>query len=112
MRYIFIVIMPLLMAFTPAQKVKKESFDVSGVCGSCEKRIEKAALIKGVYEAQWDKHTQKLTVTYKTTKTSSENILRAVAKVGHDNEKFKASDESYAALPACCKYRDKSIEVH
>lgn len=91
----------------PAQdkEVVTEKFDVSGNCSSCKKRIEKAAYIKGVKRADWDKETKELTVTYKTSKTSKEDILKAIAEYGHDSESYTANEDAYAELPECCRYR-------
>ena len=98
------------------QVEKKKKFhtveiQVSGVCKMCKKRVEKAALIKGVKMAEWDKVEQKMTVVYKTAKVSEEEIHKAIAKSGHDTDKALAPDEKYQKLPACCKYRD-GVKVH
>jgi mercuric ion binding protein len=92
------------------KKIETVEFEVSGVCVMCEKRIEDAALIKGVRLAQWDKLTQKIKVIYSTKKVTLEDIHEAIAKAGHDTEKVKAKDEVYLKLPDCCLYR--TIEVH
>lgn len=93
----------------PAQEntkdIKTEVLAVSGNCSSCEHRIEKAAYIKGVKRAEWDKETKKLTVTYKPSKTSKEDILKSVAASGHDSEEFTADEDAYSKIPECCKYR-------
>ncbi|MDD4632200.1 MAG: copper chaperone, partial [Proteiniphilum sp.] len=39
-------------------------------------------------------------------KTSPDDIAKAVAKAGHDTDKFKADQAAYNALPECCKYRN------
>ncbi|MFV0521161.1 MAG: heavy-metal-associated domain-containing protein [Mangrovibacterium sp.] len=84
---------------------EKDVFTVKGKCGSCEKRIEKAALsVDGVSSAVWDEATQKITVDFDDAKTNRTNIEKAIAKVGHDTEKCKATDEAYEKLPGCCKY--------
>lgn len=88
--------------------VVTETYMVSGNCGECKSRIEKAAYVKGVKRADWNKETKKLTVTYKTDKTSGEEILKSVAEAGYDSEKATASEESYAKLPTCCNYRTGS----
>ncbi len=93
------------------KKVETLEFEVSGVCEACEKRIEKAALIKGVKLAEWDKQTQKIKVIYSTKKADEKAIHEAIAKVVHDTEKVKATDEAYAQLSDCCKYRDE-VEIH
>ena len=89
---------------------KTEKIKVYGNCGSCEKRIEKAALsVDGVSKADWNKDTKMMEVTLDDSKTNVENVEKAVAKVGHDTNKFKATDEAYNDLPGCCQY-DRSEE--
>lgn len=83
---------------------KTETFKVYGNCGSCKARIEKAALQKGVSKAEWNKDTKVLTVVYNPSQISSETILKKIALNGHDNEKFKADNKTYNALPGCCQY--------
>jgi len=84
---------------------KTEKVKVYGNCGSCEKRIEKAALsVDGVSKADWNKDTKMMVVTLDDSKTNVENVEKAVAKVGHDTNKFKATDEAYNDLPGCCQY--------
>ena len=88
------------------KKTATLTFKVEGVCDMCKKRIEDAALIKGVKMAQWDKETQKLQVIYRPEKTNQTTIHKAVAHAGHDTEKVKAPDKVYDKLHHCCKYRD------
>jgi len=91
-----------------AQKTKTEKFDVSGKCGMCEKRIEKAALsVKGVSKADWDLKTKKINISFDSSKTDLKKIHTAIAKAGHDTKLHKTSDKTYNALPGCCKYRKK-----
>lgn len=88
---------------------KTEKVDVKGNCGMCEKRIEKAALsVVGVSGADWDQETKKLEVTFDDSKTSTDKIEMAVAKVGHDTPHHKATAEVYNNLPGCCKYERTS----
>lgn len=94
-----------------APKVKTLEFNVTGVCGMCEERIENATLIKGVKSAEWDKNTQMLSVIFNPKKTDEATIHEAVASHGHDTEKMKTSEEAYKKLPNCCAYRD-GVEVH
>ena len=91
---------------------KTEKFKVKGNCGMCEKRIEKAALsVDGVSKADWDKATKQLAVVLDDSKTSTDKIEVAVAKVGHDTPHHKAKDEVYNKLPGCCKY-DRAEAKH
>lgn len=81
------------------------SFKALGNCGMCENRIETAAKnVKGVSSAEWDKTTKMVTVVMDTTVTHLNAVQKAVAKVGHDTDKVKATTEVYNALPGCCKY--------
>jgi len=81
-------------------------FKVLGNCEMCKDRIETAAKsVSGVSSADWSTETKMLHVQFDTSKTNSDNIQKAIALVGHDTEKYKASDAVYKALPECCLYR-------
>jgi Cu(I)/Ag(I) efflux system membrane fusion protein len=83
-----------------------KTFGVSGLCELCKERIEKAAKsVSGVTSANWDVNTKKIKVEFKSQTTSMDAIQRAIAKVGHDTDKYKADDKTYNSLPECCKYR-------
>ena len=81
-----------------------ETFDVSGNCGMCENKIEKAAKDAGATAAEWDVDTKKLTVTFNSSSTNLAKIQKKIAKVGYDNAGATASQESYDKLHGCCKY--------
>ena len=93
------------------KETKTLEFQVSGVCGMCKERIENGALIKGVKQVIYNKETLQLKVVYRADKVTEDEIHKAVAAMGHDTEKVKASDEAYGKLPACCAYRD-GVEKH
>ena len=70
---------------------RTEKINVNGKCEMCEKRIEMAALsVDGVSKADWSKDTKILEVTFDETKTTSDKIEVAIAKVGHDTPHHKA----------------------
>lgn len=115
MKYLIIFLSFIFFsAAVPAQEndqdIKTEKLLVSGNCSMCEKRIEKAAYVKGVKQADWDKETKMLTVTYKPSKTSKEEILKSVAEAGYDSELFTADEKKYEKLPGCCHYRTGTCE--
>jgi copper chaperone CopZ len=83
---------------------KTESFKVFGNCELCKDRIEKAVKEEGVVSASWDTKTKMLTVTYDSSKTNKDKLSKKLASVGHDTEKYKAPDNVYDRLPACCHY--------
>lgn len=97
----------LMMSVTSlfAGIIKTEKFKVSGNCGMCEARIEKAAkTVNGVNTADWNKETKIIEVSFDVAETNIQKIQEAIAKAGHDTELFKADDKTYASLPGCCKY--------
>ncbi len=82
-----------------------KEFKVYGNCSMCESRIEKAVKsIDGVSLTDWDKETKMISVTFDAEKVELHNIHRAIAKVGHDTDTYKADDKVYKELPGCCQY--------
>lgn len=87
------------------QKNVTEKFWVNGNCEMCQARIQKAALsVKGVKFASWDIESKILTVVFNPDKCTTDDIKKAIAAVGHDNDTYKAPDEVYENLHSCCKY--------
>lgn len=87
-----------------ATSQKTETFKVWGKCEMCKARIEKTVKAEGATSANWDTKTQLLAVTFDPSKTNVEALSKKLALVGHDTEKFKASDDAYDKLPGCCHY--------
>jgi periplasmic mercuric ion binding protein len=83
---------------------KTETFKVWGACGMCKTRIENAVKTEGATSADWDLKTKMLTVTFDPKKTNIDAFGKKLASVGHDTEKYKAPDDVYTKLPACCHY--------
>jgi len=80
---------------------------VQGLCEMCKDRIEKAAKsVIGVNTASWNLNTKQLHLDFDPAKTSVDAVSKAIAKAGHDTDKYKADKATYDALPSCCKYRD------
>ena len=94
-------------SFALAQTIT-ETFAVSGNCGMCKSRIEKAAKEAGATDASWDQSKKTLTVSFSAEASSVAKIQQKVAEVGHDNAGFRASDEVYSKLHGCCKYERAS----
>lgn len=106
MKHVLILMALVLSTATFAQKKAEIEFQVSGVCGMCEARIEKALAVPGVIMADWNVETKKAKVAFKTKVLTEEQIHQLIANVGHDTEKIKATDEAYANMHGCCKYRE------
>lgn len=91
---------------TEMANMEHQTIKVSGECEMCKDRIETASKsVSGVSSANWSTETKMLHVQFDGAKTNLDDILKAIAKAGHDTEKYKASDAAYKELPECCKYR-------
>src|SRR5678815_1463997 len=86
-----------------SQKTRTESFKVAGECGTCKKKIEKAAKEAGASYAAWDMHTKMLRLTYNAG-TDVAAIQQRIADAGYDTPKFRATDAAYNSLDKCCQY--------
>ena len=72
----------------------------------CKDRIEKASIkTKGVKSAVWNVETHELSLVYDERKTDLIQIQEGIAAVGHDTIEIIATDEAYASVHPCCKYR-------
>ena len=100
----FLAFSLLFTNFLFAQTITKSTFKVKGECGMCKERIETTAKKSGATYANWNSDSQQLIVEYDAGKVSPDEILKKIADVGHDNEKFSATDEVYRNLPGCCLY--------
>ena len=87
-----------------SQKTKTETFQVSGNCGMCEAKIEKAAKAAGATYADWNKDTKIITVKYSSTSSNLAKIQKSIADAGYDNVGVKSTTEAYDNHHACCKY--------
>src|SRR5438105_3852479 len=92
-----------------SQKVRTETFRVAGECGTCKKKIEKAAKEAGAAYAVWDTHTKILKVTYDAGVGVSA-IQQRIADAGYDTPKFRASDAAYNSLDKCCQYDRQAVK--
>lgn len=107
---IIVLLMFGLVSFSQQKKNKNEKIDfqVFGNCGMCEKRIEKAAYsVKGVKNADWDNEKQRIYLIFDANKCNVNDVATAIAKVGHDTELKKATEEDYENLHGCCQYERK-----
>jgi periplasmic mercuric ion binding protein len=103
-KFLLLSFLFLCFSFMAVAQTKSEKFSVSGECGTCKKKIEKAAKAAGASYAMWDVDSKVLTVKYNSTSSNTAKIQQAVAKAGYDTPGFKATDEDYNNLDGCCQY--------
>jgi copper chaperone CopZ len=87
-----------------------ETVKIFGNCGMCKTKIEKAGNIKNIAKVDWNEDTKMATLTYDESKTNQDEILKRIALVGYDSEKFLAPADVYSKLPGCCQY-DREAKV-
>lgn len=116
MKNLFLGIMLLTIAFSAQAQDKKNknakySIAVNGTCEQCQKRIQKAAFsVSGVKTASWSIETHQLDLTINEEKTTIATVKKAIAKVGHDTDGVKATNEDYDNLHSCCKYEREETQ--
>lgn len=91
-----------IATFSFAQS-KTETLKVSGECGTCKKKIEKAARTAGASYADWNTASKILTVRYGDN-ANKLKIEQAIALAGYDTPDVKATEEAYHKLDDCCQY--------
>lgn len=111
-KLIFMLLVAFVSVNANAQDKKsknaKYEFEVNGNCEQCKKRIEKAAFsVAGVKSAVWDVDSHVLRIILNEEKSSAKQVKEALAKVGHDSDEIRATQESYDSLHHCCKYERK-----
>ena len=78
----------------------------------CKSKIETAGTLKKVAKVEWNKDTKMATLTYDSTKTTQDEILKRIALAGYDSDKFLAPDDVYEKLHGCCQYeREAKVAV-
>lgn len=93
----------LCFSHTGFAQGKAEKIAVSGACGMCKKKIEKAARNAGASFAEWNTETKMLQVEYGNG-SNADKIQQSIAAIGYDTPKYRAEDAVYEKLHACCKY--------
>lgn len=86
------------------KNAKTERVKIYGNCEMCEKTIETEGNIKKVAYVEWNKDSKMATITYDSTKTNQDEILKRIALAGYDSDKFLAPDDVYSKLAGCCQY--------
>jgi len=105
--YVLLFTQVILFAQKVENKYSEIKINTTAQCKMCKERIEKAlAFEKGIKGSELDLETKILTVTFKTGKTTSDTIRKAVTKLGYDADDMKKDERAYNNLPGCCKLPD------
>ena len=99
-----VIILASATSFGQDKKTETIKIKTSAVCDMCKDRIEKGmAFEKGVKNVVLDVETKIVTITYAPTKTTPDDLRKALSKLGYDADNVAADKTAYAKLPACCK---------
>ncbi len=101
-----LIICIAFLGFSFKQDVKPQlvTIKTSAECGECKERIEsKLNYTKGIVFSELDFKTQVLTVKFKPTKVTLEQIKQIVSDLGYDADDVKANVDAQKALPLCCQ---------
>ena len=104
------LLLSVLVMNAQIKNAKTETVKIFGNCGMCKTKIEKAGNVKNIAKVDWDADTKMATLTYDENKTNQDEILKRIALVGYDSEKFLAPAGTYSKLPGCCQY-DREAKV-
>lgn len=113
-RILMAIILLLSVTISSAQlkNTKTETVKIYGNCDMCKSTIETAGNLKKVAKVEWNKDSKMATLTYDSTKTSQDEILKRIALAGYDSDKFLAPDSVYDKLHGCCQYeREAKVAV-
>ena len=110
-----LVALTVLLSFTTSSAQIKnaatEKVKIYGNCGMCESTIEKAGNLANIASVDWNKDTKIATISYDAKKTNQDEILKRIALVGYDSDKFLAPTDVYNKLHGCCKYERNPLAV-
>jgi hypothetical protein len=103
-------LLPVSASAQQFKHAKQVTVPVSGNCDMCAATIQKAGSTKQLSSVSWNKDTKIATITFDSSRTSADAVLKKIALAGYDNPSFRAPDDVYAALPGCCKY-ERAVAV-
>lgn len=98
------LLLSVTVAVAQIKNTKTETIKIFGNCDMCKTNIEKVGNVNKIASVNWNKDNKMAILTYDSTETNSDEILKRIALAGYDNEKFLAPNEKYNALHACCQY--------
>ncbi|MDI6048634.1 DUF3347 domain-containing protein [Flavobacterium sp. XS2P24] len=106
------LLLSVTIASAQIKNATTETVKIYGNCDMCKSKIETAGTLKKVAKVEWNKDSKMATLTYDSSKTTQDEILKRIALAGYDSDKFLAPDDTYDALHGCCQYeREAKVAV-
>lgn len=109
---ISVILLTFLISTSYAQNPKKETITIKTEincdhcvqCDSCGANIYNAIHEnRGIRKVKINPEENTITVTYKPSKISPEEIKKAITEIGFDADEMKADATAYSKLDTCCK---------
>lgn len=106
-RILSVVILLMFGCSLSAVAQKEATVKIKSVlaCTTCENRIKTDLpyVAKGIKTVTADSKTNEIEVTYRTDKTTPEDIRKAIASLGYDADDVKADAKAFGKLGENCK---------
>ncbi|PWA05013.1 DUF3347 domain-containing protein [Flavobacterium psychrotolerans] len=107
-----LLLLSVVISNAQIKNAKTESVKIYGNCAMCKATIEKAGSLKNIANVDWNADTKMAVLTYDPKITNQDEILKRIALVGYDSDKFLAPDAVYSKLAGCCQYnREAKVPV-
>ncbi|MFA7273780.1 MAG: heavy-metal-associated domain-containing protein [Crocinitomicaceae bacterium] len=90
------------------EQSKIQTVKIYGNCEMCKETIEKAAFKNKEAKVDWNVDSKMATITFDSTQTTLDVILKKIAHAGYDSDAHTAPIESYKKLHECCQYKRKA----
>jgi copper chaperone CopZ len=103
---LLLILLTVNLSFSQEKKSKFQTviIQTSAECGDCKERIENGLnYTKGVSFAELDLETKKVTVKFKVSKVTLEQVRSKINSIGYDADSSKADPEAVKRLPLCCQ---------
>lgn len=100
----FILLASMTTIHAQINNAKTAAVKILGNTGAAKAIIEQQGTARKTAQVDWNQETNRATITYDTSKTTEDEILKRIALAGFDNEKFLAPDDVYARLPKADQY--------
>lgn len=102
--FIFSLLFSLVACQAKINNAKTETAKIYGNCEMCQKTIQNAGSLDKIAKVDWNSDTKMATITFDSTLTNKEDILKRIAMSGYDSENHLATAEAYNELADCCHY--------